>query len=125
MSIECVTIVPELATLSFTILAGAPNLLDNVQLTTLEEAELLVDLSLKEEPPAFPSPIFQWTRNSAPAVNTSGTTYRYPSITFSNISRNDASTYFLFQIAENFIANTRQFIGNATSSFTLNILHML
>ena len=94
-----------------------------MQLTTLEETELSVDLSLKEEPQAFPFPIFQWTRNGVPAVNISGThsiTYRYPSITFSNISRNDAGTHFLF--AENFVPDTKQIIGNATGSFTLNVL---
>lgn len=104
-------------------LLGTPCLIDDVKLTVLEGTELRVD-TLEKEPVAFPFPVFQWTRNGAPAVNiTNILAYGYPSVTFYSVSRTDAGTYSLY--AENFVLTEDTSIlevGNDTGSFNLDVL---
>ena len=101
---------------------GAPSLSDDIiNRSIIEGTKLTVD-NLEQESLAFPFPLFQWTRNDIIASNNSGlVSYGYPTVSFSNISRQDAGTYTLF--AENFrIDEPDVQIGNDTATFILEVL---
>ena len=96
---------------------GSPVLSDSLQFKIVENSKN-VTINLGQNPAAFPSPTFDWSRNGVPLNNWS---FTYSSITFPVLSRGNAGQYQVS--ATNYVleSNTQQ-VGTNTGSFILDVI---
>ena len=102
-------------------LSTEPPVLNNIPLFTRQRNEVFrVDLSAGNTP-AFPFPIFTWSRAGGEAVvNMTGRVYGYPSVSIESVQPSDIGYYNLTAI--NYLHDGITELGNDSGSFYLDIL---
>ena len=104
----------------FHVFSTEPPLLNKLLVAIEVNEQLHVDLS-EGHPPAFPYPIFKWSRPGGEAVvNTTGRVYGYPSVSIESVQLSDTGSYNL--TAVNFLHDGITVVGNGTGSFYLDVL---